>query len=245
MSITRLAAPAADRPSTLAGPGPGTPPAPQSRPAPTPPANTSGSRADTPNSKPLMNCAPANDSAAPTARPITTSNAPSRSTRPHHIGRRCAERHAQSDLGHALVHGVGHHAIDAGDRQQQRDHREHHQQHRPESRRRRRARHRHLHRLDAHRHLGIAAANLPRRGGANRQRIGGIGPHHEVERRGRALVLFVRHEQLRLHRTVRSRACARPSRCRRWSSVRANRGRREWCGRSDRRPGTSPWRAAR
>ena len=37
-----------------------------------------------------------------------------------------------------------------------------------------------------------------------RQRIGRVGPHHDVERRGRTLVLFVRHEQLRLHRAIRS-----------------------------------------
>ena len=56
----------------------------------------------------------------------------------------------------------------------------------------------------------IAPANLPCRGRADRQRIGGIGPHHEVERRGRTLVLFVRHEDLRLDRRDWVRACGRP-----------------------------------
>ena len=110
-----------------------------------------------------------------------------RQDQPHDGCGRGTQCDSHAELGDALTDRVGHHAVNAGQREQQRGAREDHDQERPEAGSRRCGLEPALHRRHSYRHVGAAARDRPADGVGQGQRLHRIGADDQVERRGEVL----------------------------------------------------------
>ena len=119
----------------------------------------------TPNSRLAMTRVSSSAPAIPRTTPTPVSSMPCRSTISTMLPLR-AERHPQADVVGALRDEVRHHAVDADDRQNQREHRERSEHHHRETLTRQRMAHPARHRLDVEdRHGGIGRLDRADHGG--------------------------------------------------------------------------------
>jgi hypothetical protein len=109
---------------------------------------------------------------------------------PEDLARRRAERHANADLRNTLAHGVCHHTVHAGHRQQQCHRCEHGEQKRPEAGRGRGGCERPLHRIDFDGDVSVAVADQPGQRAAERERIHTVRSRDDVEHRRRTGMLI-------------------------------------------------------